>query len=169
MVGRCRAGSAMFAPTEVAARYAAVFMYDCAPANDLLLAAGIDPDSLRSLMPSVDPALVNVRVASPLFRRFWVKGIVAIALPNGVFVQPGVMEQFRAGIELDRWGRLIVHELMHIEQWHRLGAFRHVSQYSGDYLRNRLRGQGHWGAYRGIRLEEEAREAAASIRRGPRT
>lgn len=144
-------------------------MYDSAPADDILRAAGIDPDILLPLMPLVDPALVKVRVASPLFRRFWVKGIAAIALPNGVFVQPSVMERFRAGAESERWGRLIVHELMHIQQWRRLGAFRHITQYVGDYLRNRFRGHGHWESYREIRLEVEAREAAAVIEdRGPR-
>lgn len=141
-------------------------MNDTAPANELLQAAGIDPDSLAELMPRVDPATVKVRVAPAWFRRFWAKGIVAVALPMGVFVQPNVMERFRSGVEADRWGPLIVHELMHIEQWRRLGAFRHVSQYSGDYLKSRRQGFGHWEAYRSIRLEVEARDAAAKIRGG---
>jgi len=138
-------------------------MYDSAPADDILRASGIDPDSLQDLMPRIDPASVRVRVASPLFRRFWAKGIAAVALPTGVFVQPAVMERFRLGAERERSGRLIVHELMHIEQWRRLGAFRHVTQYVGDYLRGRWRRLGHWEAYRAIRLEVEARQAAASI------
>jgi hypothetical protein len=141
-------------------------MYDSAPAADILLAAGIDPDSLRDLMPRVDASQVKVRVASPLFRRFWAKGIAAVALPNGVFVQPIVMERIRAGAEPQRSGKLIVHELMHIEQWHRLGAFRHVTQYSGDYLRGRFNGKGHWDSYREIRLEVEARSAASQISDG---
>lgn len=141
-------------------------MYDSAPAADVIRAAGIDPGSLVELMPRVDPARVRVRVASPLFRRFWAKGIVAVALPNGVFVQPAIMERFRAGTEPERLGRLIAHELMHIEQWRRLGAFRHTTQYIGDYLRNRLRGSGHWDSYRAVRLEEEARAAAAIIAEG---
>lgn len=138
-------------------------MYDYAPAGDLLRASGVDPESLRTLIPRVDPAEVRVRVASKWFRRFWAKGIAAVALPTGIFVQPEVMERLRAGTEPDRSGRLIVHELMHIEQWRRLGALRHVTQYVGDYVRNRFRGQRHWDAYRAIRLEVEARETAASI------
>ncbi len=144
-------------------RYAALLMYDSAPAADILRAAGIDPDSLRGLMPRVDPAAVKVRVARRWFRRFWFKGIVAVALPNGVYVQPGTMERFRAGVESERWGRLIVHELMHIEQWRRLGAVRHIAQYVGDYLRNRFSGFGHWESYRAIRLEQEARDVATSV------
>jgi hypothetical protein len=131
-----------------------------------LLASGIDPASLAEVMPRVDPTRVKVRVASKLFRWFWFEGIAAVALPTGIFVQPAVMERFRAGAEPERSGRLIVHELMHIEQWRRLGAFRHVSQYVGDYLRQRLSGIGHWEAYRAIRLEQEAREVAASVNIG---
>ena len=141
-------------------------MYDTAPADDLLRAAGIDPDSLAELMPRVDPSTVMVRVAPPWFRRFWAKGIVAVALPSGIFVQPGVMERFRAGVESERWGSLLVHELMHIEQWRRLGASRHVTQYVGDYLRQRSHRCGHWESYRAIRLEVEARDAAERIRGG---
>jgi hypothetical protein len=141
-------------------------MYDTAPASELLRVAGIDPDDLNRLMPHVDPASVRVRVASPLFRRVWAKGIVAVALPNGVFVDPGVMERFRSGKELGRGGRLVVHELMHIEQWRRLGAVRHVAQYIGDYLRNRFRGNNHWDSYRAIRLEVEALAAARSVAGG---
>jgi hypothetical protein len=141
-------------------------MYDSAPAADILLAAGIDPDSLRDLMPRVDASKVKVRVASPLFRRFWAKGIAAVALPNGVYVQPSVMERIRAGAEPQRSGKLLVHELMHIEQWRRLGAFRHVTQYSGDYLRGRFSRKGHWESYRAIRLEVEARSVASQISAG---
>jgi hypothetical protein len=141
-------------------------MYDSAPAADLLRAAGIDPDELRGLMPRVDPATVRVRVARPWFRRLWAKGIAAVALPNGIFVQPAVMERFRAGMDPGRGGKLMVHELMHIEQWRRLGALRHVTQYSTDYLRNRFKRMGHWESYRAIRLEVEARNAAATIEAG---
>jgi hypothetical protein len=141
-------------------------MYDSAPADDILRAAGIDPAALSEAMPRVNPAEVNVRVASPLFRRFWAKGIAAVALPTGVYVQPTVMERFRSGAEPERSGRLIVHELMHIEQWRRLGPFRHISQYLGDYIRNRFQGFGHWESYRAIRLEEEARDVAARVEIG---
>ncbi len=140
-------------------------MYESAPADDLLRASGIDPTDLGELMPRVDPAAVRVRVASPWFRRFWAKGIAAMALPNGVFVQPAIMDRLRTGSEPERTGRLIVHELMHIEQWRRLGAIRHLSQYLGDYVKGRYRRLGHWEAYRAIRLEVEARAAAEAIAR----
>jgi len=138
-------------------------MYEVAPAADLLRATGVDPDALRARMPRVDPGTVAVRVASPLFRRFWAKGIAAVSLPFGVFVQPEVMERLRMGVEPERSATLIVHELMHIEQWRRLGAARHLAQYLGDYLRGRWHRLGHWEAYRAIRLEVEARRVAAAV------
>jgi hypothetical protein len=141
-------------------------MTESVSAADILLFSGIDPGTLVAPMPRVDPAEVEVRVASRLFRRFWARGIAAVALPAGIFVQPAVMERFRIGAEPERSGRLIVHELMHIEQWRRLGAFRHITQYVGDYLRRRFRGFGHWEAYQAIRLEQEARDAASRVEFG---
>lgn len=138
-------------------------MNESAPAADLLRSTGIDPESLRQFMPRVDPTTVKVRVAPLWFRRLWAKGIAAVALPTGVYVQPAVMDRFRAGAEPERSGRLLAHELMHIEQWRRLGAFRHITQYLGDYVKGRWRRLGHWEAYRAIRLEVEARDVASSI------
>ncbi len=141
-------------------------MYESAPADELLLATGFDPRDLAGLMPRVDASQVKVKVASPLFRRFWAKGIAAVSLPFGIYVQPAIMERFRTGTDPEGSGRLIVHELMHLEQWRRLGAFRHLTQYGGDYLRGRWKRLGHWEAYRAIRLEVEAREVAASVPQG---
>lgn len=48
------------------------------------------------------------------------------------------------------------HELVHVEQWRRLGFLRFLRRYLGAYLRWRLRGHRHLGAYRRIPLEIEA-------------
>ncbi len=138
-------------------------MTDQAPALDLLVAAGADLDAVAGLMPHVDPAAVKVKVAGRWFRKLWFKGIGAMTLPNAIYVQPAVMDHFRAGSEPDRWGRLVVHELMHAEQWRRLGVLRYTTRYLGDYLRGRFRRRGHWDAYREIRLEVEARDAATLV------
>lgn len=130
-------------------------------ASDVLTAAGIDPAAVRVVMPRVDPVGVAVRVAPRWFYAIWAKKIVAVALPVGIFVKPEVMTDLVGGSEPERWGKLIVHELMHIEQWRRRGGFRHVSQYVGDYLRGRCSHRGHWEAYRGIRQEVEARQVAS--------
>jgi hypothetical protein len=52
--------------------------------------------------------------------------------------------------------RLLRHELVHVEQWRRLGAIGFLVRYVGSYARWRLRGHGHWDAYRHIGLEVEA-------------
>jgi hypothetical protein len=138
-------------------------MSDQASALDLLLAAGADLDAVAGLMPHVDPAAVKVKVAPGWMRRIWFEGIAAMTLPTAIYVQPSVMDHYRAGSEPDRWGPLIVHEMMHADQWRRLGVVRYGFRYLGDYLRGRARRRGHWDAYREIRLEVEARDAAARV------
>ena len=60
---------------------------------------------------------------------------------------------------------LLRHEQVHVEQWRRLGLLGFLRSYVGAYLGWRLRGYGHWAAYRRIPLEVEAewvaRNAAA--------
>ena len=52
--------------------------------------------------------------------------------------------------------RLISHELVHVRQWRELGYLGFLRRYLGAYLRWRLHGYPHWGAYRRIPLEIEA-------------
>lgn len=52
--------------------------------------------------------------------------------------------------------RLLRHEREHVAQWRRHGVVGFLVRYVGAYARWRLRGFGHWGAYRRIPLEVEA-------------
>lgn len=52
--------------------------------------------------------------------------------------------------------KLLRHELVHVEQWRRLGPLRFLCRYLAAYLRCRVRGYGHWAAYRRVPLEVEA-------------
>lgn len=52
--------------------------------------------------------------------------------------------------------RLLRHELVHVVQWRRHGVVGFLVRYVGAYLRWRLRGYGHGGAYRRIPLEVAA-------------
>ena len=52
--------------------------------------------------------------------------------------------------------RLLRHEAQHVRQWREYGVFGFVRRYAGAYLRWRLRGYGHWAAYRRIPFEVEA-------------
>ncbi len=64
--------------------------------------------------------------------------------------------------------RLLRHELVHARQWRRFGVVGFLRRYLGAYLGWRLRGYGHWGAYRRIPLEVEAeREARRVTTSGP--
>lgn len=132
-------------------------------ASDGLAATGVDPEWLAGVLPRVDPSQVLVREAPRWFRATWAKGIVAVAMPWGIYMTPAMMDRYETASDPKRLGRLLVHELTHIEQYRRLGGFRHVAQYCADYVKGRFRRVGHWEAYRSIRLEIEAREVAALV------
>jgi hypothetical protein len=51
---------------------------------------------------------------------------------------------------------LLRHELVHVDQYRRMGVVRFLVTYVGSYLGDRLRGYGHLGAYRRIPQEIEA-------------
>lgn len=51
---------------------------------------------------------------------------------------------------------LLRHEAVHVRQWRRYGAIGFPLRYAGGYVRWRLRGKGHLGAYRRIPMEIEA-------------
>ena len=63
----------------------------------------------------------------------------------------------------DRSGRrvLIAHELVHVEQYAKLGAVRFLGRYLREYLANVVRLRNHRRAYLAISLEAEARAQAA--------
>jgi hypothetical protein len=125
--------------------------------------AGVDPAHLGPVMPRVDPAGVPVRVAPWWLRTMWLGGISAMTLPWAVYVDPEVWERFEGGSEPGRDARLMVHELMHVEQVRRHGAIRHTLRYGGSYVRGRVRGLGHWDAYRAVSFEQEARAASRLV------
>ena len=69
-----------------------------------------------------------------------------------VTIGPLVVVRRRAADDV----RLMAHELVHVRQWRDLGAVGFLRRYLGAYLRWRLHGYPHWGAYRRIPLEIEA-------------
>ena len=74
-------------------------------------------------------------------------GVVAMTIDRWILVRRG----HEADVEL------IAHELVHVEQWRRLGVVRFLRGYLGAYVRGRRSGLGHWPAYRAIPFEAEAR------------
>jgi len=85
----------------------------------------------------------------------WVGGPVP---PGADAITIGPVVSMRAAATGD--DRLLRHEVEHVHQWRRLGAVGFLRRYLGAYARWRLRGYGHWGAYRRIPLEVEAEWAA---------
>ena len=65
--------------------------------------------------------------------------------------------------------RLLRHELEHVRQWRELGVVRFGARYLAGYVRGRLRGYPHIGAYRRIPLEIEAEWRARRATGDPRT
>lgn len=55
---------------------------------------------------------------------------------------------------------LMAHELVHVQQWDRLGAASFLAQYLGAYVSNLVRLRRHRAAYLAIPLEVEARDRA---------
>jgi len=137
-------------------------------ASDGLAKSGVDLVWLAETLPRVDPTTIEIREAPRWFRALWVKGIVAVAMPWAIYFTPAMLDRYEKRFELPQLARLLVHELTHIEQLRRMGVMRHVAQYLADYVRGRLRRVGHWDAYRGVRLEVEARAVAQLTQGGPR-
>lgn len=127
-------------------------------AGEALERAGIDPERIRVALPTLDPREIQVREASSWFMKLWAKGITAVAMPWAIYLHPERIRRAPHDV-----GRLVVHELTHIDQWRRLGPFGWARAYLGDYLRGRRAGLGHHGAYRAIGLEQEARDVARRI------
>ena len=81
----------------------------------------------------------------------WVGGPV----PRGASgITIGSVVSVRRGKETST--RLLRHELVHVEQYRRYGVLGFLRRYLAAYLRWRLRGYGHWAAYRRIPLEASA-------------
>lgn len=51
------------------------------------------------------------------------------------------------------------HEEKHVEQYKEYGLLGFLIKYFIEYLKGRIKGLDHWGAYREISFEKEAREA----------
>jgi hypothetical protein len=125
-------------------------------AGQLLQAGGIDSVRVRLLIQPIEPDSVRIRPAPGILRRMWGREIRAMTLRNTILLDPTLLSAAQ-----DRAGTLLVHELVHVRQWHDLGVSRFLWRYLVAYLRGRFDGLGHRGAYLGIPLEVEARESAA--------
>lgn len=125
-------------------------------AGRILARAGLDSEELRSELSPVRPEEVNVWPASRYVRALWRSGITGVTIWKLVLVDPDLMRG-----DVQRLGRLVIHELVHVRQFAQRGYLRFMSRYLYEYMSARLRGESHHDAYRGISAETEAREVAA--------
>lgn len=128
------------------------------PAIEALEAGGIDPSTLARVAPLVDPERLLVREARPWFERIALRNSAAIALPYVVYMRASVYTRPRVQLT-----RLVIHELVHVNQWREEGYVHFVLSYVGQYLRERLRGRAHDEAYRAISYEVNARRDTEDV------
>lgn len=81
----------------------------------------------------------------------WVGGPVP---PGAAAITLGRVVSVRTRAAGDR--HLLRHEAEHVRQYRERGLLGFLARYLADYLGLRLRGWGHWAAYRRIPLEVEA-------------
>lgn len=106
----------------------------------------------------VEPNAVWVRLAPWWLRVFWREPFAAITAPWGIYLrhEPNTHEP-------DSLRRLLLHELVHVAQWRRMGVRRFLVAYLGGYLKQRRAGLNPLEAYATIPLEQEARAAEAGL------
>lgn len=124
------------------------------PPSAVLAGCGVTADQACAATGLTDLDAVPIRVAPPWLRRIWRGPIVAMTLPWAIYVD-------EAHLRSGESGPLILHELVHVRQWKRLGTWRFLRIYLSDYIRHRRSGMDHHHAYLAIRLEKEARVAVA--------
>lgn len=129
-------------------------------AGSLLETTGLLSDELLLLVHPIDPDRVTLRPAPALIRRVWGNGIAAMTIGSTVFIDPMLL-----AVQDQRLGRLVVHELVHVRQWHDHGRVGFLIRYLAEYVKGRIRGHGHREAYLGIGLEVDARRVVDRITR----
>lgn len=94
----------------------------------------------------------------------WLCGAGAITLGSRILLSAP------AEAAIARWGHhgqaLLIHEAVHVRQWHQAGTWRFVGTYVAHYLSGRWRGLSHQDAYRAIAAEVEAFGVEAHFRSG---
>lgn len=124
----------------------------------------IERPDLKGLLPEdAGPSLSRARLRSGIVARFAAAALRADAfvLGRNVFLSrrasQWVSSRSAEGL------RLLVHELVHVDQFQRLGAWPFLRRYLREYLVARARGRTHLEAYAAIEFERQARERVAAV------
>ena len=124
------------------------------PPSAVLSGCGVTVEQGCEATGLIDLDAVPIRRAPSWLTRLWRGPVAAMTLPWAIYIDE---EHLRS----PQSGPLILHELVHVRQWQRLGTWRFLKIYLTDYIRNRRAGMDHHHAYLAIRLEKEARVAVA--------
>ena len=105
----------------------------------------------------VDTGDLDISGVSIRMMPYWMQmalgtSVAAITLGNNIFA---AKDRYEAVVSGKNPG-LVVHELVHVDQWRREGSVAFVSRYVSEYVRNRMIGLDHRNAYRAIGFEVAA-------------
>jgi hypothetical protein len=118
-----------------------------------------DIAELRDAIDPIVPDEVRVRPAPRLMRSMWNKHTGAMTLGKNIFVRPDLLESGGRRLE-----DLLVHELVHVRQWHFHRTIGFLGRYVRQYLMARFWKARHHVAYLSIDAEVEARRISSHIR-----
>ena len=124
------------------------------PPSVILAARGLSTEAVSQITGVEELDAVPVRPAPGWMRAIWTRGTAALTLPWAIYVDPARLTDPGIGV-------LLLHELVHVRQWRRVGSVRFLWTYLRDYVSARRRGLDHDAAYQRIRFEKEARVAVA--------
>ncbi len=116
--------------------------------------AGLDTGDL-------DLSEVSVRLMPHWMQIALGSSVAAITLGTSIFVAQDRYESVVSG----KNPTLLLHELVHVDQWRREGSVGFVSRYVTEYVRNRMIGLDHRTAYCSIGFEVAAYNASERVHR----
>lgn len=123
----------------------------------ILADAGYDVDALDAELGSVAINSVNVWPASRWVRAMWRPGIMGVTQWRWILVDP------QALADRHKLARLVLHELVHVQQFAEMGYVRFMYRYIRDYVSGRRAGMDPREAYLAIPAEVEAREFTSRV------
>lgn len=116
--------------------------------------AGVDTGDL-------DLSEVSVRMMPHWMQIALGTSVGAITVGNNIFVAQDRYESVVSG----KNPALLLHELVHVDQWRREGGVAFMSRYATEYVRYRMIGLDHRTAYCSIGFEVAAYDATERVHR----
>ncbi len=117
--------------------------------------------NVEPLLPLIYPVRtkeVNVYPAPRWLTMMWKSEIAGMTHWRWIFVRPALFDG-----NSDDLARLVIHELVHVSQFAKVGYFSFLFRYVMDYLGGRVSGMNHRDAYRAISFEMEARMITSDV------